>query len=90
MVKHEDALKRLKNVEGHIRGIQRMVAEDQYCIDVIRQIHAVQAALNRTSSIILEEHLNSCLITAVRGDNPDDRERVLHEIADVFEAATKV
>ena len=88
-MKHDDALHRLKNVEGHLRGIQRMIEDDKYCIDVIRQIHAAQAALNKVSTIILEEHLNSCLITAVRGDNPDDRERVLQEITDIFDAATK-
>lgn len=89
-MKHEDALRRLKTVEGHIRGIERMVADEVYCIDVIRQIQAVQSALNKVSKIILEEHLNSCLITAVRGDDVDERERVLEEIADVFETATKV
>jgi len=46
-----------------------MVEEEAYCIDVIRQIQAVQAALNKISAMILEEHLNSCLITAVRGDD---------------------
>jgi DNA-binding FrmR family transcriptional regulator len=89
-MKHNDALHRLKNIEGHIRGIQRMVDEEKYCIDVIRQINAAQAALNKVSTIILEEHLNSCVITAVRGDDPNERERVLQEITDVFEAATKV
>ena len=89
-MKHDDALHRLKNVEGHIRGIQKMIEEDKYCIDVIRQIHAAQAALNKVSTMILEGHLNSCLISAVRGDDPDDRERVLQEISDIFEAATKV
>jgi len=88
-MKHDSALKRLKTVEGHIRGIQRMVEEDTYCIDVIRQIQAVQAALNKISTQILDEHLNSCLITAVRGENVVERERVLKEIIDVFEAATK-
>jgi CsoR family transcriptional regulator, copper-sensing transcriptional repressor len=67
-----------------------MVEDDTYCIDVIRQIQAVQAALNKVSSVILDQHLNSCLITAVRGDDPADRERVLKEISDVFEAANKV
>jgi DNA-binding FrmR family transcriptional regulator len=86
---HESALRRLKTVEGHIRGIERMVEEGAYCIDVIRQIQAVQGALNKISTNILEEHLNSCLITAVRGDDPQERERVLKEIADVFEMATK-
>jgi DNA-binding FrmR family transcriptional regulator len=88
-MKHDSALKRLKTVEGHIRGIQRMIEEDTYCIDVIRQIQAVQAALNKISTQILDEHLNSCLITAVRGEDAGERERVLKEIIDVFEAATK-
>ncbi len=89
-MKHDDALNRLKNIEGHVRGIQRMIEEDKYCIDVIQQIHAVQAALNKVSSVILEGHLNSCLIMAVRGDEPEERERVLQEISDIFDAATKV
>ncbi len=86
---NEAVLKRLKNADGHLHGVIRMVEEDAYCIDVIRQIQAVQAALNKVSTVILEEHLNSCVITAIRGENPADRERVLKEIADVFEAATK-
>jgi DNA-binding FrmR family transcriptional regulator len=86
---HDSALSRLKNVEGHIRGIERMIDEGSYCIDVIRQIQAVQAALNKVNAMILEDHLNSCLITALRGENPDERERVLKEIADVFDMASK-
>jgi DNA-binding FrmR family transcriptional regulator len=86
----DETLQRLKTVEGHLRGIQRMVEKDAYCIDVIGQIHAVQAALNKVSSQILEGHLHSCLITAVRGDDPAERERVLTEITSVFEAATRV
>lgn len=88
-MKHEGVLRRLKTVEGHIRGIERMVEEEAYCIDIIRQIQAVQAALNKVSTQVLEEHLNSCLITAVRGEDADERERVLREIATVFEAASK-
>lgn len=86
---NDNALRRLKIIEGHVRGIERMVEEEAYCIDVIRQIQAVQAALNKVNSIILENHLNSCLITAVKGEDPEARERVLKEISDVFEASTK-
>jgi len=82
---NEDVLKRLKNINGHIKGIETMVENEAYCIDVIRQIHAVQSALEKVSGIILDEHLHSCLLTAVRGENPDERERVLNEIVDVFE-----
>jgi DNA-binding FrmR family transcriptional regulator len=88
-MKHSDALVRLKTIEGHIRGIERMVEEDQYCIDIIKQIQAVQSALNKTSNLILEGHLNSCLITAVRGDDPDEREIKLKEISELFDNARK-
>ena len=89
-MKDPQVMTRLKTAEGHLRGIQHMVDDDVYCIDIIRQIQAVQSALNRVSSMLLEGHLNSCLIGAVRGEDPDERERVLKEIAEVFEAATKV
>jgi DNA-binding FrmR family transcriptional regulator len=89
-MKNEDALRRLKIVEGHLRGVIRMVEEDAYCIDIIRQIQAVQAALNKVSGQILENHLHSCVITAIEGEDPAERERVLKEIAEVFEMATKV
>ena len=86
----EDVLKRLRNIEGHVGGIQRMVEKDAYCIDLIRQIQAVQAALNKVSSKILNDHLSSCLITADRGDDVLERERVLKEIAEVYEMAANV
>lgn len=85
-----NTLRRLKTIEGHLRGVIRMVEEDAYCIDVIRQIQAVEAALNKVSSQILDNHLNSCVITAIRGENPKERERVLKEITDVFDQANKV
>ncbi len=89
-MQNQEVLQRLKSIEGHVRGVERMVEEDSYCIDVIRQIQAVQAALNKVSAQILENHLNTCLIRAVRGENPDERERVLTEIAEVFSASQKI
>ncbi|MRR32768.1 transcriptional regulator [bacterium] len=89
-MKNQSSLERLKTIEGHIRGIEKMVEADQYCIDIIRQIQAVQGALNKVNSTILDHHLNSCLITAVRGDDVAERERVLQEIAEIYDAATQV
>ncbi|MEX0788177.1 MAG: metal-sensitive transcriptional regulator [Anaerolineales bacterium] len=77
-------LKRLRNVEGHVHGIAGMVEEDAYCIDVIRQIQAAQGALAKVASTILDEHLHNCLTTAVRGDDPQEREKVLAEVADLY------
>lgn len=90
MANHENVNNRLNTIAGHLRGIQRMLDEDAYCIEVIDQIHAVQSALNRVSSMLLDDHLNSCLITAVRGEDAAERERVLQEIVDVFETTSKV
>lgn len=87
---HDEAIHRLKIAEGHLRGVQRMLENDTYCIDVIRQIQAVQASLNKVSSLLLDQHLNSCVVTAVRGENLSERERILKEISDVFEAASRV
>ncbi|MBP6178744.1 MAG: metal-sensitive transcriptional regulator [Anaerolineales bacterium] len=89
-MENENTLRRLKTVEGHLRGVIRMVEEDSYCIDVIRQIQAIEAALNKVSSKILEEHLNSCVISAIQGSDKKERERMLKEITEVFEMSTKV
>lgn len=90
LMENDGTIRRLKTVEGHLRGVIRMVEEDAYCIDVIRQIQAVEAALNKVSAKILEDHLNSCVITAVQGNDKKERERVLKEITEVFEMSTKV
>lgn len=82
--------RRLASAAGHLKGITRMVEEDTYCIDVIRQIHAVQAALNKVSGIILDDHLRNCVTTAIRGEDPDEREQMLAEITAVFNAKTKL
>ena len=89
-MKNDDILKRLRIIEGHLKGITRMVESDAYCIDIIRQIQAVQASLNKINSKILEQHLNSCVVTAVRGELAEEREKVLKEIGLVFEASMKV
>lgn len=89
-MENDSAIRRLKTVEGHLRGVIRMVEEDAYCIDVIRQIQAVEAALNKVSAKILEDHLNSCVITAIQGNDRKERERVLKEITEVFDMSTKV
>jgi DNA-binding FrmR family transcriptional regulator len=85
-----ESIKRLKTAEGHLRGVIRMLEEGAYCIDVIRQIQAVEAALDKVSAQILQRHLSSCVITAIRGDDPAERERVLTEISEVFEMSSKV
>ncbi len=81
---------RLASAAGHIKGIERMVEDDTYCIDIIKQVQAVQAALSKVSNIILDNHLHTCVTTAIRNDEPDERERVLAEITSVFTVSNKL
>jgi DNA-binding FrmR family transcriptional regulator len=83
----EEALRRLKSIEGHVRGVTRMVEEDQYCIDVIRQIRAIEGALEKLNLLILESHLQQYVATAVRIDDAAERERVIRELLGVFESS---
>ena len=80
---------RLKSIEGHVRGVTKMVEEDAYCIDIVNQIDAVQAALQKVSGLVLDRHLHTCVITAIQGDDPAERERVITEIMDVFDKKSK-
>jgi len=80
----EDAIHRLKSVAGHVNGIVKMLEQDRYCIDVIKQIQATQTALSRVSEAILDAHLRTCVTTAILDDDPAERERVLSEVIEVF------
>jgi DNA-binding FrmR family transcriptional regulator len=90
MAEKQDLLNRLKTIEGHIRGIQRMVEDDGYCVDILKQTKAVQRALDKFNSLVLERHLDGCVTTAIRGDDSTERERVIHELLQVFEASSKL
>ncbi len=83
-------INRLKSIEGHVRGIQRMVSEDAYCIDIINQVLAVQRALDKVNSLILKRHLQTCVTTAIQGNDPAERQRVIDEIMQVFETTSKI
>lgn len=85
-----DVLRRFKSISGHLKGVERMVEEDAYCIDIINQIRAIQAALGKINVRIMDDHLHGCLATAVRGDDVEEREKMLNEIAAVFEKSTKL
>ncbi|MBN1963963.1 MAG: metal-sensitive transcriptional regulator [Anaerolineae bacterium] len=84
-----DSIQRLKSISGHVTGIVRMLEEDRYCIDVIKQIQAVQAALDRVSEGILDSHLRTCVTTAIQGEDPAERERVIQEVTEVFRHTNK-
>jgi DNA-binding FrmR family transcriptional regulator len=76
-------LARLRRIEGQVRGLQRMVDEDQYCIDVLTQVSAATKALQSVALGLLEEHLGGCVVDAARAGGPDADAKV-KEAADAI------
>lgn len=82
----KDMRRRLRSIEGHVSGVLRMVENDRYCIDVIRQIEAVEEALGRVKARLLAGHLETCVTDALRGPSPAVRKRVLRELTEIYHA----
>ncbi|NWG47236.1 MAG: metal-sensitive transcriptional regulator [Alphaproteobacteria bacterium] len=78
------ALKRLARIEGQVRGVARMVAEDRYCIDVVRQFQAIRAALNSLEAVVLDDHLQTCVDHALRSDDLAERRAKVSELVDIL------
>jgi DNA-binding FrmR family transcriptional regulator len=72
----DDVLKRLRRIEGQTRGLQRMVEEDTYCIDVLTQVAAVTKALQAVSLSLLEDHMNHCVVNAARSGEAEGRDNL--------------
>jgi DNA-binding FrmR family transcriptional regulator len=77
-------LKRLKRIEGQVRGLARMVEEDRYCIDIVTQIAAVRAALRKVEEEILRDHIAHCVEHAITSGDKDDQRQKIAELMDVM------
>ena len=79
----EDMLKRLRRIEGQVRGIQKMIEEEKYCADILTQVSAVRAAINKVGSLILEKHSMKCIENAV---SSEDKGKALSELAKTMQS----
>jgi DNA-binding FrmR family transcriptional regulator len=77
-------LGRLRRIEGQVQGIQRMVEEDKDCVDILLQLAAVQGAVEQVRKLLLGQHLESCVVDAVRAGNARDRQKKMDELLDVL------
>ena len=77
---HEDNLVALRRIEGQVRGVQRMIEERKYCIDILNQIYAVKGALSRIEEKILEKHFRNCVTEAVIGSSEKEKQQKMDEI----------
>jgi CsoR family transcriptional regulator, copper-sensing transcriptional repressor len=78
------ALGRLRRIEGQVQGIQRMVEEEKYCVDILLQLTAVEGAVEQVQRLLLGRHIESCVAEAIRSGSTRDRQRKVDELLDVF------
>jgi len=78
------ALGRLRRIEGQVQGIQRMVEEDKYCVDILLQLAAVQGAVEQVQKLVLGQHIETCVSEAIRSGNARERQKKVGELMEVF------
>lgn len=79
-----DANARLKRIAGQVAGIDRMLAENRYCVDILLQIAAAQGALGEVGRVVLENHVESCLADALKSGNAKERKAKVDELMEIF------
>lgn len=80
----KQATARLKRIAGQVEGIQRMIDQDRYCVDVLLQVAAVRAALDQVGKLILASHVETCVAEAFSSGKARDRKEKMNELLDVF------
>ncbi len=81
---HAAAIKRMSYLIGHLQGVKKMMEDGQYCVDIISQNQGVISALRKVNQELLKTHMNSCVIEAVRGNNPNKRREKISELLKIF------
>ena len=82
----QDALKRMSYIEGHLAGIRKMLDDDKYCVDVLKQTYAVRRAIEKMESLLLEGHLKSCVVEGIRSGRAEE---IVEELKDLYILSTK-
>ena len=77
---HDDNIVSLKRIEGQIRGLQKMIEEGKYCVDILTQIQSVKGAISRVERDILQRHLENCVVNAIKGKSQLEKQKKLDEI----------
>ncbi len=81
---HEEQITFLKKIEGQIRGVQKMIEEKRYCVDIITQIHSIIGALYRVENEIFKKHINGCVIQALRGRSDIEKQKKIDEVIELI------
>jgi len=81
---HSEQLTYLKKIEGQIRGVQKMIDEKRYCVDIITQLHSVIGALYRVENEVFKKHIDGCVVSALKGKSEPEKERKIAEVVELL------
>ncbi|UCF86595.1 MAG: metal-sensitive transcriptional regulator [Nitrospiraceae bacterium] len=81
---HEEQLVFLKKIEGQVRGVQKMIKEKRYCVDILTQLHSIIGAISRVESEILRKHLNGCVTSALKDRSEVVKQKKIDEVVDLI------
>jgi len=87
---HEGQLEFLKKIEGQVRGIQRMIEEKRYCVDILTQIHSIIGALHRVENEIFRKHTEGCVVNALKGRSAKEKQEKIYEIISLISKFRRV
>lgn len=79
-----NVVNRLRRIEGQVRGVQRMVEEERYCMDVLTQISAIHESLRKASEVLLRDHLSHCVSSAAKSGDSKRTDQIYDELVDLF------
>jgi DNA-binding FrmR family transcriptional regulator len=83
--RHKDCLSRLSRIQGQVGGIARMIEEERYCVDILNQMRAIKAALNRVETEILKDHADHCVAEAIKSGNAKKQREIFNELVELLE-----
>ena len=77
---HEDKIKRLNRIAGQLKGIIKMIENKKYCVDILQQTRAITAAIKSVEQLILKDHMNACVSSAMKSKNKKDQDKKIDEV----------
>ena len=81
---HEEQIVALKRIEGQIRGVQKMIQEQKYCIDILTQLHAIVGAIMKVEDKVLRRHIEHCVVNASKGKNGLEKQKKIDEVMEIL------
>jgi CsoR family transcriptional regulator, copper-sensing transcriptional repressor len=81
---HKEQLEFLRKIEGQVRGLQKMIGEERYCVDIITQLHSVIGALYRVENEMFKKHVDGCVVSAFKGRSEADKQKKINEIIELM------